>query len=51
MVPSCCMGGNLFNPLNSLEIVVRIYDTFGIILEIKNRFTKDLKESCWKCSD
>ena len=27
--------------------VVWIYDTYDIILEIKIRFTKDLKESCW----
>ena len=34
-----------------LEIVVWIYDTFDIILEIKNGSTKDLKEGCWKCSE
>ena len=31
------------------EIVVWIYDTFDNNFEIKNDFTKYLKESCWLC--
>ena len=30
---------------------VWIYDTIDSNSEIKNNFTKYLKESCWKCSD
>ena len=35
----------------TLEIVFCIYETFHNNFEIKNDFTKYLKESCWLCSD
>ena len=43
-----------FNPLmlkGTSKFVVRIHNTFDKNLEIKNKFTKYLKESCWWCSD
>ena len=35
---------------NSLKIVVWNFDTFDNNIGLKNNFTKELKESCWKCS-